>query len=298
MTEPTNTTPAPFDPFAEFERMTSAEGGGGGTIALCEISYGYKSYAAGQAQGDTFFSFVPSVNDTNGQAAVAKASAEAYNTLHQCPKPVRLGVQIKAMRNGALTRGQPVNWSVDARYFNTDGWTEACKEVVIPSLKANGILVFPWKGWARLGFKPDPYKTAQGDAGKTDHDLQGNPRFPLVAYVVEVFPDEATAHASAAADAPSPVLPSDGNAPAWSPVGKGGWTVANLKEMSDTFKRMLSEGQTFAKIVSDNDIAPADLLVALGEHRTSEPPIMVAKKYGVDVAEVAKVREQASVIPF
>lgn len=290
MAEPNATTPAPFDLWAELDRIAAAESGGGGIVALCDIAVGYKVYAPGVAQAEAFFPITPG---NEASQKVAKDSADALAKLHQVKTP-RFGMQITAHRDGALSRGEPVTWK-DNRYFNTDVWTEAYKVVVAPSVKAQGIVQLPWSGWARLGFKPDPFKTAQGEAGKTDHDQEGNPRFPQVAYIVEVFPDEATAKASAASDAP--VAASNGAEPVWKPESDG-WDSVSLKEIGTTLADEVKSGKTLTQVSADYGMTIADALVALGEHRSKKPPVAVANLYKVDVAEVSKVRDAAEKIPF
>lgn len=290
MTDNTNTPPAPFDLWAELDRIAAAEGGGGGIVALCDIAVGYKVYAPGVPQADAFFPAIPG-NETS--LKTAKASADALALVHQV-KVSRFGMQITAHRDGALSQGKPVTWTTPARYFNADVWTEAYKGVMGPSVKAAGIAVLPWTGWARIGFKPDPFKAAQGDAGKTDTDQNGNPRFPQVAYVVEVFPDEATAKASGATDTPAPA--SNGTEPVWKPESEG-WKAEDLQAIGP---QLVTELQTkpLTQVAAEYSLTIGDALIALGEHKTKLPPVAVAGKYKVDVAEVSKVRDLAPVIPF
>lgn len=169
----------------EYAEVSKQEGGGGGIVTRARVETGYKVYVSGADQADTFFPVAP--NDA-GARNTAKAKAQAMG------RP-NWGIQIKAYRDSAVVRGQPATWQSD-RHFNTDSWTDACKQVVVPSLKDNGIVNLPWEGWCRIGFQPDPFKQAKGEAGMTDQDQDGNPRFPQVAYVVEVFADEDAARAA------------------------------------------------------------------------------------------------------
>ena len=170
-----------------YEKVTQEESGGGGIVALTRVDIGYKVYVGGVDQADTFFA-VGSPEDRNA----AKADAQTFGRGNGAPRGPQWGIQICARREDALSRGKPATWQAD-RHFNTDAWTSACKEVVIPSLKDNEIAP-PWEGWARIGFKPDPYKVAMGEAGKTDNDQEGNPRYPQVAYVIETFPNQEAAY--------------------------------------------------------------------------------------------------------
>lgn len=170
-----------------YEKAAQEESGGGGIVANVRVDIGYKVYVAGVDQADTFFGVAnPQERDA------AKAEAQAFGRENGAPRGPQWGIQLRAYREDALSRGQPVTWKAD-RFFNADAWTSACKEVVVDSLKENDIAP-PWEGWARIGFKPDPYKVAQGEAGMTDEDQEGNPRYPQVAYIVETFANQEAAY--------------------------------------------------------------------------------------------------------
>jgi hypothetical protein len=170
-----------------YEKVTQEESGGGGIVALVRVDMGYKVYVAGVDQADTFFGVADAANRDQ-----AKGDAQAFGRENGAPRGPQWGIQLRAYREDGLSRGQPVTWKAD-RFFNTDAWTSACKEVVVPSLRDNDIAP-PWEGWARIGFKPDPYKVAMGESGMTDQDQEGNPRYPQVAYVVETFANQEAAY--------------------------------------------------------------------------------------------------------
>lgn len=215
-----------------FEKEEAAEAGGGGIVAKVHVEVGYKVYAS-VPPTESFFAYDPRDKNSKEKASVA---AKAFATLHGARSA--WGVQLRAEVEEAYSGGRVATWQAD-RCFNTDGYTDAYKGVVRPSLKANGLTI-PWVGWARLGFKDDPYRVKQGEDGKTDTDQEGNPRFPLVAYVTEVFANKEAAMATiATVDEPIPGLGDD--PPPWliAPAKKAWetaadeWLVASMPEVEN-----------------------------------------------------------------
>lgn len=209
----------------EYEQADREESGGGGVICQARITTGYKCYAEGLSQEETFFE--ANASDKTARAK-AKAAAVAQAADYGAGR-ARWSVCIKALKTGEW-KGEPwnairvidgewksVTWQ-DDRWFIVNTWTQACKEVVIPSLKEAGIAALPATIWARIGFQNDPYKEAKGKAGMTDEDQDGNPRFPQIAYIVEAFESlEAAQEAIGLAKMPAgdeaeanyPALPAD-----------------------------------------------------------------------------------------
>ena len=178
-----------------FEQADREESGGGGIVGLVNVRTGYKVYASGADQEESFFDAPAGSKQAR---ATAKAAATKYAAVHdanQARWSILLHVPVDSATRVIDGEWRPVTWQAD-RYFVTNTWTSAAKEVVVPSLKAAGVTEIPASIWARVGFKPDPYKVEQGDAGKTDADQDGNPRFPQVAYIVEQFTDLDAARAA------------------------------------------------------------------------------------------------------
>jgi len=202
-----------------FEQADREESGGGGIVGLVNVRTGYKVYASGADQEESFFDAPAGSKQAR---ATAKAAATKYAAVHganQARWSILLHVPVDSATRVIDGEWKPVTWSQD-RYFVTNTWTSAAKEVVVPSLKAAGVTEIPSSIWARIGFKPDPYKVEQGDAGKTDADQDGNPRFPQVAYIVEQFTDLDAARAACGLETSDDVpddlkpLPDPGDGPA------------------------------------------------------------------------------------
>lgn len=233
-----------------YTEVSQKESGGGGIVARARIETGYKVYVKGHDQVDTFFAASAA---SESEMKTAKASASALGQ----PK---WGIQIRVYRDSAVVRGAPATWQSD-RFFNTDAWTDASKEVVVPSLKGSGVEKLPWEGWCRIGFQPDPFKLEQGEAGMTDSDQDGNPRYPQVAYVVEVFADEAAARAALGTQ---PETASVGGVTVVVP--NEDWTPEAWKSVWPDLLKAQKDGKSLAQIAKEWEVTPADVKRAIDAH--------------------------------
>jgi len=296
-----------------FEQMNEAQaqaekvfdGGGGGIVANCTICTGYKVYAKGTAQEDSWFPFSLGDTEAHEQAQVlAKKFAIEQNAFQvisgkQTTNPnVHLGVTIIAYRDGALSAGQSAEWQVDRHFFTPmpKKWMQvsqpnAFRDVVAPSLTEHGILVFPWNGWCRITMTADPYKVSLGDAGMTDEDKQKNPRFPLVFYVGDVYENEDAAKAK-------PATASTTETDLDKSIGLPGpdWAWADFLDTAPVLRDEAKAGKTATKLAAEYGLSLPAVLVALGAHITPGVPPMVAKNFGVAVADIAAAKTLAEQI--
>jgi hypothetical protein len=166
----------------QLEQANQEESGSsGGLISLIKVETGFKVYATGVGQEESWFSAPASDKKAR---AVAKKAARALADEHDCA--MNWGIGIVTPKEKSYKQGGPVTWSVPVLVRFTASFWDSCKDIVIPSLKANKIAPLPWQGWARLGFQPDPYAVEQDK-----RDKEG--RYKQVAYITEVFADEAAA---------------------------------------------------------------------------------------------------------
>lgn len=177
-----------------YEEMTREESGGGGIVGLTTIQVGFKVYVAGVTQGESFFPVDGKSKDE------VKTAAQKFANDHGAARNPQWGIQIRVAKDKAFSAGKPATWK-DDRFFNTDAWTDAAKEVVVPSLKKFEISL-PWIGWARIGFAPDPNEVKAGVMKDVAQD--GTPRYHQRAYITEVFTDEAAAKAAVGSGADTP----------------------------------------------------------------------------------------------
>ncbi len=231
--------------------VAQSESGGGGIVGKIRAEFGYKVYVAGVAQESTFFP-APAEKARGKERAEALAKAQGFLREHGVTgKRPAWALQIRVYRDTAVVRGEPVTWQHD-RFFVTPTYASAFN-VIAESLRDAGIETLPWEGWVRLRLINDPYAESRGEAGMTDRDADGNPRFPQIAVVAEVFPNEPVAHAAA--------LPS--------------------AEMRDDAPPGYS--------VKAWEIAARSLYYAL---KSKEPPERLAKDYGVGLEWVLRVKQQ------
>lgn len=238
----------------QYEKDAASEGGSGGIIAMTvEVETVYKGFVAGLDQAEAYRT-IPV-----GASKKIKAAAKAA-ILELGADRAQYGVQIRVHRDNAVSGGKPVTWQAD-RFFFQASWNDACKSVVVPSLKDAGIVALPFKGCARIGFKPNPFNVAQGDAGKTDADQEGNPRFPQVAYIIEVFKDADAARAAIGGEASEDTTPTtnSGNAP-------DGWELETWKTVWPELAAAKDSGQTNKQIADDYDVPVKFVVQALAAH--------------------------------
>lgn len=228
------------DFWERFESVIEEESGGGGIVARVLVQTGYKVYVPGLSQEETFFA----VSDPMDSAARARAKAEANRLAMANGVRSSFSIQIRAFAEDAYVRGEPAAWPKGDRFWVVNTWTEAAKQVVIPSLREHGCDPLPWEGWVRIGFRPDPYKVSLGEAGMTDVDQDGNPRFPLVPYIAEVFPSREAALA-AVGGTPSPA----GAIEERSEIEPPAWIVEYVRERK----------------AEDADITPAEMAEEVGQ---------------------------------
>jgi len=237
----------------EFDKADKEESSGsGGIVGNVIVDTGFKVYAAGHSNEETFF---PTGGVGSDARLAAKRKAEAFAQENDASKP-KWAVQIRVEKDGAFSGGQPATWEND-RFFVTDTWTDAFKKVVRPALEQFDI-VLPYTGWARVGFKNDPYFEAMGEEGKTDRDQDGNPRFKLVAYITELFAskDEAmVAVAAGGGEAEVGFVPLEWEAEDWAGV------VVDIKAKEGSMNKV--QLCNYVKETYDVELTIADLIQVL-----------------------------------
>lgn len=231
------------DFWLEYEKEVREESGGGGIIALTEITTGYKAFPPGVSQGDSYF---PSKTGDEQSRTTARAKCAALIAQHGLSARPQKGIMIRLDKDNAFTRNGPATWETDLFKWAAS-YTDGHNDVVLPSLKELKLRL-PWKGWARVTQKPDPYYVKMGEAGMTETGQDGSPRYPSVWYVAEVYADKAeameAANAVAAATQPDTL-----------PDVPDGWSPEDWEEMKPTIKEFLV---TVAKVMgTDAEVVQA-----------------------------------------
>lgn len=248
------------------------EQAGGGIICMAKIDLVWKTFPGEVNQELTLFPAPPC--NKNSPAAVkaadkkAQLAAKAFGDEHGAERDPSKGLCIRAYRDNAARRGQPVTWKGD-RFFFQAGWTEAGKQVG-KSVRDTGIIQLPWEGYIRIGFFDNPYHVSLGEDGKREKDLDGNFRFPQVAYIVEAFADENAAR-EAIGVASAPGASAAGSYTLSQTAQDARWTLATLEEV---WHEEISEKlnvpaplveKARAQVMKDYTITEADIDYALGQ---------------------------------
>jgi hypothetical protein len=240
----------------QYDQSVREEGGGGGIIALCNITTGYKVFPHGVDQADAYF---PAPAGSKKAREAAKGRAAKLAGEHNLDRRPDWGIMIRMDKENAFVRGQPATWTTDMFRWAAS-YTDGCKEVVVPSLKDNGITL-PFKGWCRVGVKDDPFAVAKGESGKTDEDQQGNPRFPVVHYVMEVFASKELA-LEAVGDMPTGGSPED-LPPVPSGYDEEGWEAVE-KDIQDLLGKHPTQ-EDILQLAQDFKVDPSYIQAIAGE---------------------------------
>jgi hypothetical protein len=155
----------------------SESSGGGGWICRVNIQLGYKVFARGYSNEESFF---PADMNIEGSTEQAKAKAKAFvdkvnaelpageNKVKNPTNAIWLEIEKDSVYNKDVS-----TWEGN-RIFVTPVWTDAYNKVILPALKESGAGL-GWQ-WARVSFATDPYKA-------TRMNQNGEEVANLVAYV-------------------------------------------------------------------------------------------------------------------
>jgi len=172
-----------------FENESS---GGKGWICYTEIAFGYKVFAKGRTNEETFFPFdIAKEGDKERAMSEAEAFRQEYNNSGGSAKPPTNALSIVVDKDNV--HGYDNSQWQGNRIIHTPCWTDAYKLVIRPSLKETGADL-GWQ-WLRLGWKPDPKNPER------ENTLTGEMQANLVPYIMETFASKQEALDAAAADA-------------------------------------------------------------------------------------------------
>lgn len=161
-------------------KAVESEGGGNGWISKAEIVFGYKVFASGQTNEDTFWKF--DVAYPASREAARKAASDFARAVGAKNPTAAIAV---ILPKSATYLYDTTRWQGD-RWFVIPTYTKAYEEILKPSLKGTDSQL--GTQWVRIGFKADPYKPTR----IRRDELTGEERevSNLVPYVVEKFADE------------------------------------------------------------------------------------------------------------
>ncbi len=234
-----------------FENESS---GGRGWVCLATLEFGYKLFARGKSNEETFFAFDINVDGDKDRAlSEAEAFKDKCNSEGGSVKAPTNALQITVSKENVFGYDTS-NWQGD-RIFTHPCWTDAYKKVIRPSLKeAKADL---GQQWLRLGFKPDPQKPEYEDS------LTGEMKANLVPFVMEVFLNKQAA-LDAAAD-----------------------TSAGAPKETTTSAPAQSSDIPEAYDATSWELVKPDILKAKAD---GVAPKQIADDYGISIADVVKVK--------
>lgn len=158
------------------EQDAAKASGGGGIIAQCELMRGFKVFVSGLGNRESFFYYAAG-DEAGRKAAQAKAKE------HGQPQDTLQLIVYKAS-----VKGREVTWK-DDRFFTYPLWTDGFKKVMLPSIKEHKPPIAQ-KFWGKVSFVADP-------SGRQKADQSGEMKPELVAFIAQVYKDEAEATADA-----------------------------------------------------------------------------------------------------
>lgn len=205
--------------FSDFEKQFS---GGGGFVGKFRVCFGWKFFATGRTNDESFFEFDPN-NPASQKDAEAKCKRYIADNGVMVNRTFVVN-NIIMFKDFELT-GKAMNWQGD-RHFTTFLGSDAYRQIVRKSFDDAGI-DSTGDFWGAITFKPDPTgRTRKVNVTLDNGETVTEERPQLVAYVKQVFGSEQEArdYVRSASDetdpevhAPAPDLsapaPASGDAP-------------------------------------------------------------------------------------
>jgi hypothetical protein len=243
------------DVVKSFEEESS---GGGGWICWTNIQLGYKIFAKGYDNNETFLPFdVGNAQDKERAKREAlkfvdKVNAESVEKVKAPTNAIRIELDKEKTYNKDTSTWQ------GNRIQDTPVWTDAYKEVIFPHLKdANADL--GWQ-WARISFEKDPYKPTR------INQLTGEEVANLVMYVAETYLTKQDALDAAAElegsksdDGSSPVAQQE-TATTQSDDVPDGYDEESWNSVIPLIKEEIANGKAVKEIADDYGVSIPDVV--------------------------------------
>lgn len=247
------------DVVKDFEQESS---GGGGWIAYTNVQLGYKVFARGYPNEETFFAFdVGKENDKARAKREAEAFVDEVNSKlpaseDKVSKPTN-ALRIEVDKDQVYNKDTSM-WQGN-RIQDTPVWQDAYKKVIFPNLKEAGADI-GWQ-WARITFAPDPYKP------KRINQLTGEEVDNLVMYVAETYLTKAEALDAVAKlggtdeekkpSSPPPIVDSK---PAVSGDVPEGYDEESWNSVIPLIKDELASGNSLKQVAEDYGVGVPDIV--------------------------------------
>lgn len=189
----------------ELDKQAEKEGTGGGIIGQFRFEAGYKVFAKGLGNRESFFAYIP--GDEKSQAAALAKAKETAGKYGVTSAP-QTAAQLVVFKNSV--KGRDVTWK-DDRFFTYPVWTDAYKKGLKPKLQELKMDHFG-DYWGKIGFIPDP-------SGRKRTGTDGKDVVDLIAIPVEIYATEQDAIKAAHKDnggaGAAPSIPQGYTADTW-----------------------------------------------------------------------------------
>ncbi len=239
------------------DEQAEKEGTGGGIVGQFRFEAGYKVFAKGLGNRESFFPYIPG-DKTSQEAALAKAKETAAK--YGVTSAPQTSAQLVVFKNSV--KGREVNWK-DDRFFTYPVWTDAYKKGLKPKLSDLKIDHFG-DYWGKIGFIPDP-------GGRKKKDKDGNETVELIAIPVELYASEQdairAAHKDGGGNGAAPSIPQGYTADTWA------------RQKDDIQKLRLSYikggmggDDATARVAADYGATPEQVAGLLGLKHTDDVP--------------------------
>lgn len=258
-----------------------------GMVGKVLVQLGFHQYIKGQNQD--FWYYWAAVTTFDEMEAKA---AEVNGKLRQdgASDNARFGVRVTVFKD-VLSSDQP--YKKDISEFTAEWQTESFN-LVSESIIENDLPlgeVF----WGQVKPKANPFHVAKGEAGKTDKDQNGNPRYPAIRVPVKKFANEAEARAFVEANGAK----SSDNLPPFSDTAKANYPdLQSLVSCAEEIHLHLSKAQKGEAFMGDTENYP------LPKHPVKPdelpPPLPLLKKYiaGIYSIEASDIDLLHVEVPF
>lgn len=177
----------------------------GGIVAQVKVQFGFHRYVSGQDFWAGFFPY-----HSPDKADEAKEACQEWINKHGGEGWPTKGIGLTIYKDDVPSSVSGKH-KADMHEFTGQFQTDAYQIVLDALASANAPI--SEKFWARIKAKYDPFAKAKGEAGKSiKHlDANGNPDWPRVRYVAEVFANRKEAVAGLGSTAQEPVKTDDGS---------------------------------------------------------------------------------------
>lgn len=236
--------------------------GGGGWICYTNIQLGYKVFASGYSNEETFFPFnISDENDKKRAKLESQKFVDGVNSKLLASddrvKPATNAIRIEVDKAQVYNKDTST-WQGN-RIQDTPVWTDAYKQIIFPHLKeANADL--GWQ-WARISFAPDPYKPTR------INQLTGDEVANLVMYVAETYLTKAEALDAAAtlAKVSADSIPEAASGTMAHHEAKitdvpAGWDLDSWESVIPEIKKEIESGKSLKEIADDYGVSVPDIV--------------------------------------